>query len=234
MKFECPHCGAKYEESQDVSGQEGECVECGRRFVATPMQESPDDTNAMFSEMRRAGSGSFVSGAIAILLIVFAVVVAGTGIASFNDSSAQSAIHQLVNNERDLKAIDSYTRPMAVKEAIASAEKSGKYTEDELNQMRRVSVEYGNGRDGFFAGGLFGERGYSLLDKAMTEAGFGKLARQAVSDDILARERSGLPTFLELAEGRRQLLPTKYRFNKTSDTVQREQTVQELTEIEQR
>jgi MJ0042 family finger-like domain len=53
MKFECPHCGAKYEESQDVSGQEGECVECGRRFVATPMQESPDGTNTVFREMRR-------------------------------------------------------------------------------------------------------------------------------------------------------------------------------------
>lgn len=95
MKFECPYCGAKYEESQDVSGQEGECVECGRRFVATPMQESPDDTNAMFSEMRRVCSGSSVSGVISILLIVFAVIVAGTGIASFNDSFAQSAIHQI-------------------------------------------------------------------------------------------------------------------------------------------
>lgn len=171
--------------------------------------------------------------AIENLNTAMTALAANTGVAGWMKSIAEG-LEALVNNERDLKAIDTYTRPMAVKEAIASAEKSGKYTEDELNQMRRVSVEYGNGRDGFFAGGLFGERGYLLLDKAMTEAGFGKLARQAVSDDILARERSGLPTFLELAEGRRQLLPTKYRFNKTSDTAQREQTVQELTEIERR
>lgn len=95
MKFKCPYCGAKYEESQDVSGQEGECVECGRRFVAIPMQDPIDDINAMFNEMRRVGSGSSVSGVISILLIVVAVVVAGTGITSFDDSSAQSAIHQI-------------------------------------------------------------------------------------------------------------------------------------------
>ena len=49
----------------------------------------------MFSEICRMGSGSSVSGVISILLIVFAVVVAGTGISSFGGSYAQSAIHQI-------------------------------------------------------------------------------------------------------------------------------------------
>lgn len=109
MKFECPNCGQHYDLGNDYAGQTVECQKCGKSFTiaeqgsvkdfVAAIHKRCDERTAQTANISPAmdtnSSFGSVSGTVSLLLVIAAVSVAGMGIAGFNDSSAQSAIHQI-------------------------------------------------------------------------------------------------------------------------------------------
>lgn len=101
-----------------------------------------------------------------------ASLAANTGFVSWLNRVAEG-IDAIATNSKKMEKIGLYDLPRALEYSIEYAEKSGKYTPEQIQDMKSVQRDYGLK----IGASIFSEDEYKLLDKALKEAGFGMLAR---------------------------------------------------------
>lgn len=123
-----------------------------------------------------------------------------------NLSGWLAEIQALSSNGAAAKGAGLVTRKQAVDESIDKAEKSGKYTPEQIQKMRAVSNSYANQSSEFWIGRRY-KGAYSDLDKAVTEAGYKDAARQNgkfSGVDYVTRRKSPEEVQSELAAARKK------------------------------
>ena len=83
-------------------------------------------------------------------------------------------IHAYTANPARMEQAQVYDRRSAVDEAIRRAEKSGRYTAEEIKEMKNLQFSYSPEYQERYG---YNWDGFHLIDKAMNEAGFNELAR---------------------------------------------------------
>lgn len=123
-------------------------------------------------------SAEALKDAIENLNSAIASMAANTGFVSWLNRVADGINAMATNTER-MKKAGIFNREGAVNFAIKYAKQYGNYTDEEIRDMNSIKNSY------IFMQGSdlwgFKERKYSLLDRAMREAGFGQMARTGTS-----------------------------------------------------
>lgn len=93
-----------------------------------------------------------------------------------NISGWLAEIQAYTQNDSAANAAGMKTRAQAVEESITAAEKSGRYTPEQIEKMRAVSGSYAKRTSEFWIGRRY-KGAFADIDKALTEAGYGDIAR---------------------------------------------------------
>ena len=117
-----------------------------------------------------------------------------------------SEIRSGATNDSAANAVGMKTRKQAIDEAINTAEKSDRYSPEEIEKMRSVSGSYAKRTSEFWIGRRY-KGAYTNIDKALTEAGYGDIARvngKHSGGDYVMRKKSQEEIKADLANARKK------------------------------